>query len=315
MNHANTVTNVINDASQIVHFDGVLHWCILISLFIFLIGMLWVTLRVLLPLRRLAKQAASIIDGKLPEFDTPSSGIWEVEQLRRSLQHMIGQIKQAQEREIVYRNALTESQETERLRIAREIHDDTIQSLVVVAHSLERAAHPIKALASDASVHLDTARAQLIRCIDGLRQLIANLRPTVLDELGLAAAIEILCEDHPNLEFSVAGCAYEIDHAQELALFRAAQEAICNAERHALAHRITATLIYAPAAVTLEVSDDGRGFELPRQLQEFASYGHFGLLGIRERMAHLGGQFKVASEPAAGTRITVSVPRAALAAA
>ncbi|MCA9905815.1 MAG: hypothetical protein KC547_18290, partial [Anaerolineae bacterium] len=79
------------------------------------------------------------MEGDLPDFSGSVSGIGEIEQLRRSLQYMIGEIKTAQDREANYRNALTESQENERKRIAREIHDDTIQSLVLVAHSLERA--------------------------------------------------------------------------------------------------------------------------------------------------------------------------------
>jgi signal transduction histidine kinase len=111
-----------------------------------------------------------------------------------------------------------------------------------------------------------------------LRQMIGNLRPTILDELGLAAAIEVLCEKYEKLEFTVIGEAYGIDQTHELAIFRAAQEAIHNAERHAQAKKIVATLTYSPAAVTLEVCDDGVGFQIPHQLQEFLVRGHYGLL-------------------------------------
>jgi signal transduction histidine kinase len=298
------MNELMNHAGHILHFDGIIHWCFLIAVACFVIGLLWVIFRILLPLRRLARHASDIIEGKLPAFDASGGGIREIERLRVSLQHMVAQIKTAQERETAYRNALTETQENERKRIARDIHDDTIQSLVLVGHSLERAMGTHTA----DDQHLVTARTQLVQTIDNLRQMIVNLRPTILDELGLAAAIEVLCERHARLEFSVVGQAYAIDQAQELAIFRAAQEAVYNAERHARARRITATLTYSKSAVTLEVCDDGVGFEIPRQFQEFAMRGHYGLIGIRERILHLGGQLNLISERATGTRVTVTVP-------
>lgn len=302
------MTETINHANHLFHFDGVFHWCFLIAVFGFLIGLVWVVMRVLIPLRCLAKQAAGMMEGNLPTFDKPISGIREIEQLRRSLQYMVGQIQTAQEGETTYRNALTESQENERKRIAREIHDDTIQSLVLVAHSMERAMGTAKTNEGSTIQHLENARSQLIQAIDNLRQMIVNLRPTILDELGLAAAIEVLCEKHQILEFSVVGDVYGIDQAQELAIFRAAQEAIYNAERHAQAKRIIATLTYSAAAVILEVYDDGMGFQIPQQLQEFSIRGHYGLIGIRERILHFGGQINLISELAAGTRVIVTVP-------
>ncbi|NWF71221.1 MAG: sensor histidine kinase [Chloroflexi bacterium] len=302
------MNEMIHHANYVFQFDGLLHWCVLIAVAVFLIGLTWVVVRVLIPLRRLAQQAASMMEGNLPAFDRPVRGIREIEQLRRSLQYMIGEIKTAQERETTYRNALTESQENERKRIARDIHDDTIQSLVLVAHSIERAAQSTKLNEHPIGEHLENARRQLIQTIDNLRQMIANLRPTILDELGLATAIEVLCEKHPTLEFSVVGDVYGIEQTHELAIFRAAQEAIYNAERHAQANRIIATLMYSEAAVTLEVRDDGIGFQIPQQLQEFSVRGHYGLIGIRERILHLGGQLNLSSELAAGTRVTVTVP-------
>lgn len=295
---------------HLLHFDGLLHWCFLIALFGLLAGGVWMAARVLIPLRRLARQAESILTGDLPTFTT-CGGTREVEQLRRSLQHMVGQIAAAQEREAMYRAALTESQENERKRIAREIHDDTIQSLILVAHSIERAT---REHTGTAARHLDDARQQLIQTIDTLRQMIADLRPTLLDELGLAHAIEALCDKCPPLVFTVQGEAYSLDHPQELALFRAAQEAIYNAERHANAQRISVTLTYALDAVRLEVRDDGDGFSVPAHLNELALRGHYGLIGIRERIQHLGGSVTVESRSSVGTCLTIALPvtRAAL---
>lgn len=292
---------------HLTHFDGLLHWCVWIALVGFPVVMVWIVLRVLLPLRRLAHQAERIAAGELASFDAPSGGIHEVRKLHAALQTMVSQLAVAQERELMYRSALTESQENERRHIAREIHDDTIQSLIVVTHSLERAAQAASAATRQ---HLEAARQQIVHTIDSLRQMIAHLRSTVLDELGLAAAIETLCEDDPRLRFDIEGVPQPLAHSQELALFRAAQEAIHNAQRHAHATQIEVTLSYTADGVDLMVTDNGRGFVVPAHLRELALRGHYGLIGLRERVEHVGGTLSVASQPARGTCLHVRLPTA-----
>lgn len=298
------MNGLIHHLHHLFHFDGLLHWCFLIALFGFAFGAGWMLVRVLIPVRRLAKEAESIVAGELPIFN-PAGGIREVEGLRQSLQHMVGQIALAQEREAAYRNALTESLENERKRIAREIHDDTIQSLILVAHNIERSAQA----GMGNTTHLNAARAQLIQTVDNLRDMIADLRPTVLDELGLVAAVEALCDDHPTLTFAVEGDVYPLDAAQELAIFRAAQEVIHNALSHAAAGQISVTLHYTPHDVQLDVRDNGKGFSLPIQFQEFALRGRYGLIGLRERIQQIGGVVAVDSQPnGGGTQVSVVVP-------
>jgi signal transduction histidine kinase len=292
---------------HLFHFDGILHWCFLIAVFGLLIGLAWVIVRVLLPLRQIARLAANVNEYSLPDFSHPTHGIAEIEQLRRTLVQMTTQIQAGQAREAAFRNALTDSQERERIRIAHEIHDDTIQSLIVVTHHMERALAATDPQASVRS-YLQAARSQVVSTIDNLRQMIANLRPTVLDELGLITAIETLADTRPSLRFQVVGDAFPMDPQQELAIFRTVQEAITNAERHAQAKRISATLSYTDGGVQLEVSDDGVGFPVPRHLQDFVSIRRYGLVGIRERIAQLGGQLKLTSEVGHGTQISVVLP-------
>jgi len=289
---------------HLFHYDGLLHWCALIALLLFVLGTLWLLFRILLPIRILAKQALSAKDGQYPEFDIPSSGLKEIEQLRTGLHYMISQVRMAREQEIHYRNALTEIQENERKHLAHEIHDDTIQSLILVAHSIQRAS----AGGADSKEYLENAQSQLLQTIDGLRKMIGDLRPTVLDELGLAVAIEGICEETTLVDFSIVGNPREIDHPRELALFRTAQEAVQNAKRHAKASKIAVTLCYSDQEIILDICDDGLGFQLPSRLEEFAVQGHYGLIGIRERITHLAGQLELVSERAKGTRITVSFP-------
>ncbi|MDX2137764.1 MAG: sensor histidine kinase [Chloroflexota bacterium] len=304
------MSDMLHHTTQIWHFDGLLHWCFLLSIVGFAVSLIWALVRVLLPLRCLVQQANRVMDGNFAAFDTPVQGIREVEQLQYALQHMMGQIIAARDRESAYRTALTESQEHERLRIAREIHDDAIQSLILVAHSIERSTQAAHSAQLAVITHLETARRQLIAAIDGLRQMIGNLRPTTLDELGLVAALEMLCEQHQTLDLCVRGEAIQLESAVELTLFRAAQEAIRNAERHANARTIAVTLTYSTAAVILEVNDNGVGFQIPSQLQAFASRGHFGLMGMCERIHHIGGQLHLKSEPGLGSRVIVRLPAA-----
>jgi len=292
----------------ITDYNGLIYWCLLIFLISFFVGMQWVVVRVLLPMHRLTQAARTIVSGELPTFNQSMGGIGEIDQLRRSLQHMTTQIRLAQEREALYRSALTDSQENERKRIAREIHDDTIQSLVLVSHSLDRAGQTLPA-ETPSLAHLQAGRQQIVHVIDGLRQMISYLRPTVLDELGLVAAIEILCDSNPTLVYQVMGEVYALDHTQELVIFRAAQEAIRNAQNHAQADHISVTVTYLPTGVTLTVTDDGVGFRIPQHLQEFAARGHYGLMGIRERVLYVRGRFHLTSDGTSGTQVMIHLTR------
>lgn len=302
------MTDLIEHTTHVFQFDGFLHWCIQISLVVFAIGIIWMIFRVIRPLRRLAKQAECMMDGKLPTFDPPWDGIREIERLQSALKLMVQQIQAAQVREVHYRNALTESQEQERKRIARELHDDTIQSLIVVSHSIERAMGACGG--GDGVAHLGRAREQLIQTIDDLRHLIGDLRPTMLDDLGLVAAVESLAEDYPMVEVVTNGDLPALDHDRELVLYRVAQEGIRNASRHARADHVSTTLSTCGSAVQLEICDDGDGFTVPKHLHELAAQQHYGLLGIYERVTHLGGRMELSSSPQAGTRLCVTFPLA-----
>ncbi len=290
-------------------YDGVLHWCFWIAVGGFFVGMIWVMSRVLVPLMVLARMAeATSLKGDLPSFDLPVGGIAEIDRLRLALQRMNEQVRAGQAREQAYRSALTDIQEAERTRIAQDIHDDTIQALVVVTHTVERAVMSVERDPKAALLTLQSLRKQTVEIIDSLRRMIANLRPNVLDELGLTAALTVLQEQHPAVVIEVIGQPYAIDHPQELAMLRAVQEGIRNAERHAQAQHIRVSLDYGVGEVRLHVSDDGQGFSLPAQLQDFAARGHFGLMGIWERVVVLGGRFSLDSQPGAGTRLTLNLP-------
>ena len=200
--------------------------------------------------------------------------------------------------------------EGERGRWGRELHDETLQSLAALRVALSKA-HRIGGVQvlGDAVVQ---AIEDLDDGISNLRSLVTDLRPVTLDDLGLAAAIEALCEraSHHGLEIDRSiELAYEqgrepTRHTPELetAAYRIVQEALTNATKHGHAKRAVIELLETEATVELTVRDDGDGFD------PAASTTGFGLLGMRERVELLAGAIQVESSPGNGTTLTASLP-------
>jgi two-component system sensor histidine kinase DegS len=181
------------------------------------------------------------------------------------------------------------AQEEERHRLARELHDETIQDLATIKASLGEG--------TGRSARFKGIDDALQRCIDGVRRMCADLRPSLLDDLGLVPALDWLLMElegrtdaHTLLE--LAGDPVRLEPEVELVIFRIAQEALHNVERHALAHQVTVRFISANTGVRLEVVDDGQGF-FPLLGRE----GGLGLAGMRERAHLIGADLTVSSRP------------------
>lgn len=206
-----------------------------------------------------------------------------------------------------YVQGVTLAQEEERARIARDLHDDVAQQLVVLVRHLD---------ALDAAVDrvaVDAARRTASLALAEVRRTSRGLRPTVLDDLGLVPAIEWLVEDLSQRSavlgsMAVDGPVQRLDAAVELALFRVAQEALRNVERHAAAAQVVVELHLTEAAVRLSVCDDGRGFSAPDDPAALARGGRLGTIGMRERAELVGGRLQVETDPGVGTTVTVVVP-------
>ena len=201
-------------------------------------------------------------------------------------------------------------QEEERKRIARELHDDTSQALATLDLNLER----IQAALTDAAAceRVAASRQLLQQTMDGLRKLVYDLRPTMLDDLGLLPAIRWYARTRLGTEgiqvhIETAECA-RLAPALETALFRIAQEGINNIAQHAVAHQAWVRLNCHNGQATLIVEDDGRGFDVDRMVGPGGEQGHLGLFGIQERVLLLGGSFSVDSAQGHGTRVIVTVP-------
>jgi signal transduction histidine kinase len=208
------------------------------------------------------------------------------------------------------------AQEDERRRIARELHDQTGQaltSLLVWLRALEAEA------GGPTGVSISPARLQELKAIvadtlDGVRDLALELRPSVLDDLGLVPALQRYvrtCQDRHQLaiDFQTVGLAgVRLPPAVETALYRIAQEALTNVVQHASARGGSLLLAARAGVVVLVVEDDGRGFEVERLMHDPVDERWLGLAGMRERAELLGGRLTIESAPGMGTTVLVEVP-------
>ena len=209
------------------------------------------------------------------------------------------------------------AQEEERKRLARELHDETAQQLIALSHQLEDFTRNTERLSPDEIELLKSWRERLKDTLQGVRLFSRDLRPPMLDDLGLIPALEWLVANTREsskvaVSIKVVGTEQRLPAEVELVLFRIAQEALRNMLRHSQATRAEATLEFDEEKVTMTVSDNGKGFELPRTIGDFARTGKLGLAGMQERARLLNGTITVQSEPGKGTTVTVVVPMTAM---
>jgi len=205
------------------------------------------------------------------------------------------------------------SQEEERIRIARGLHDDTAQAISILIIRLERLEGMIPIGFPHLAENVADARKLLIRLLEDVRKIIWDLRPSILDDLGLIPAIRWFARS--NLEetgitvnFEVGTDFMRLPSRLETTLFRVAQETVNNILRHAEARNVSIRLWPEEGIVYLEVQDDGQGFDVERISGEAVSKKQLGLLGVKERVSLVGGRVKVESVLGSGSRVRVSIP-------
>jgi signal transduction histidine kinase len=218
--------------------------------------------------------------------------------------------RQRQESLRSYARQVTRAQEEERLRISRDLHDETAQVLVQIIRKLEE----LKRTASEGQFPaIDDLLKVTSQELGFVRQFARDLRPPVLDVLGLPAALEILVSETnerlpDGVRLVVLGERRRLDPSIELVLFRICQEALRNTEKHGAAKSARVELRFSDELTCLEVSDDGRGFTAPTRPGDLSREGKLGLIGMRERAELIGGSFQLTSADGEGTRILVEVP-------
>ncbi|MDA8189708.1 MAG: cache domain-containing protein [Dehalococcoidales bacterium] len=205
------------------------------------------------------------------------------------------------------------AQEDERKRLARELHDETSQSLAALVVALDATA--VASFRSKVAVRkrIERIRSLAVRTLEEINKLIFDLRPSLLDDLGLIPAIQWYAESRlasagVKVHVETVGDERRLPPEIETALYRAVQEAITNIAKHAHAENVSLTLDFDESGVTVEIEDDGDGFDVQAVSDAAAINGSFGLLGMRERISLLDGELEVSSEPGSGTRIRLVVP-------
>ena len=267
------------------------------------------------PLQTLESKAATLAWGDFKSIETPVGGIEEIRRLQAELILMAHKVQASQKSLHGYIGAITTAQEEERRRLARELHDDTIQALIALKQRVQLAQ---LALGSDLRSEQESAALQEIaslteQTIENLRRLTRALRPIYLEDLGLVTALEMLARETGQamgipVEFQRQGVEIRLEPSVELALYRIVQEAFSNIARHAQAKRASLHIQFTAQAVTIEVTDDGIGFDVPKSPAEFAPGGHFGLLGLHERAELIGALLVIHSVPGQGSHLSIHLP-------
>ena len=265
------------------------------------------------PLQLLDEQAARLGWGEFEAIEQPVGGIAEIQALQATLIQMAEQVQSYQAGMRGYLAALTQGQEEERKRLARELHDETVQSLIALDQKIQMAR---KALGRDPQAcasRLDELRAMTTDIVEKVRRFSRNLRPIYLEDLGLIPALEMLTRDAGGegklvTAFRVTGEPKRLSAEREMALYRLVQEALNNVTAHANASRADVTITFVGDEVSVTIADDGVGFAIPDRPGELAEAGHYGVLGMRERAELAGGWLSIESEPGHGTRIEIRLP-------
>jgi len=225
----------------------------------------------------------------------------EVERIELAFLRMLGRLEAERRRA---GSAALQAQEEERARVARDLHDEVNQSLTGLLLRLEAVR---EAAPPELESELAETKALANQAMRELLSLARQLRPTALDDLGLAAAtagqVERLARGELEAEFAAEGDFSDLDGDAQLVVYRVAQEALSNTTRHSGAERVVVTLRRrADGGVELEVADDGRGFAFDE------SEGGLGIAGMRERALLIGGQLTIESRPGHGTSVRLIVP-------
>lgn len=286
---------------------------LIVGLLALILLTLWAIRRITQPLNRLVVQARQAATGAY-DSQVDLSRIREIRELGQAFNHLVAQISSYRTGLQEYVASVTDSQEDERKRIARDLHDGTIQSLIAIGQRIELtrdalAEQPL----TQSRQQLTEIKAMVTETIANIRQFSRHLRPLTLEDLGLIPALHHLAmhlnqEEDISAELHIEGDAIGLSQDLEVAIFRLVQEALNNIRKHAHATQVDITVRFLSRQTILEVGDNGIGFEVPQNTTDLATKGSFGLLGLEERAALFGGDISIQSAIGQGTIIRVILP-------
>ena len=217
---------------------------------------------------------------------------------------------------LFYLQKVLGAQEEERKRIARDLHDDTAQSLLLLTHRLDAiVSNPAGRLPRSVRTQLTQLHGLARETLEGVRRYAQELRPAILDDIGLQAALEwmadkLSAESGVDVNVQVDMESQELPRETQLTLFRIAQEALGNVKKHACATRVEIRLDTRGDRVRMAITDNGVGFDIPTRFSDLSRADKLGLLGMQERVQLLRGTLHIRSEPGAGTTVAIDIPLA-----
>ncbi|MEE8346758.1 MAG: ATP-binding protein [Dehalococcoidia bacterium] len=282
------------------------------------------------PIRELTAASAKMASGSLDEPIPVNRGD-EVGQLAQSFETMRMRLRESLEEHRQWEEQLEarvrertrevqsllgkviSAQEEERMRIARELHDESAQNLVALLAGVQTAEAALPSSPEKAQQTLASLRPLAKRALEEMRKSILDLRPSALDDLGLAPAIRWYAESRLNpldiaLHWETTGEPEQLPEPTSIAIFRITQEAITNVVKHAQASQVWIRLHFTDSTVAIEVTDDGRGFDYEKLRPSVTDTRGLGILGMKERASLMGGTVEIDSTPGAGTTVRIVVP-------
>jgi len=212
-----------------------------------------------------------------------------------------------------YLSHVTKVQEEERRRIARELHDDTSQALYALSRQVDNFARNNSHQAPNTTAFLKELQEQLNKTLQGIRRFTQELRPSMLDDLGLLATLRWQVSDLEKqsgveVRLTVIGIERRFSAEMELTIFRIVQEALRNVEKHARASKVEVKIEFCEGKTKISIGDNGKGFDSGRSLADLPREGKLGIAGMEERVRLLNGNMRIESKPDKGTKVMIEVP-------
>jgi two-component system sensor histidine kinase UhpB len=237
----------------------------------------------------------------------------EIKRLADSFNLMAKTLMEKMRLERKYLSQIIETQENERRRISRELHDEIGQALYAIKFNLEMIDKDLPQATPLVRGRLGEAKSLSSQTLTSMRQLALDLRPTMLDDLGLIPTLRWYVQNFSNRlniysNFEAMGLEEKLPPQIETAFYRIIQEALNNIAKHAQADRVEISLMRRDSKILASVQDNGKGFDLDKVLHPESPERGFGLIGIQERVSLLGGQIEIQSRPGSGTLIRIEVP-------
>lgn len=282
----------------------------------FLVVMLVAVTNISRPLIALIQEALNVSAG-VPFGPLEAGGPIELRTLINTFNQLVSRLNEQQLALYQYSRSIVQSQEEERLRLSRELHDEIVQMLVGLSQRVELCRSTVEHSPTCMRARLDELQTLVQRIVADVRRMSNNLRPAILEDLGLSAALGTLADEvaqqmpTASVSFEVLGEEARLEPDLELTAFRVAQEALNNVQRHArTASEVNLVLHFSADCVEVVIADNGPGFPV-QVMREMVRAGHLGLVGMYERARMCGGEIVIKSTPGGGTRVTLRLPRQA----